>query len=90
MSQDGFHEISCPHCNGTVLIHPTEVNCRIFRHGVFSATGQPVAPHAPKEECDRLFAQGLILGCGKPFQLVDGTDQTTQKPCLIAVVCGYI
>lgn len=39
-----------------------------------------ISPHAPKAECDRLVAAGLIYGCGKPFRF-DGTTAT---------VCDYV
>ena len=97
-SDECFHQVSCPHCNGTVLIHRNEVNCRIFRHGVFHATGQPIPPHAPREECDRFVEQGVIYGCGKPFRLIENNLGSTeprvvesqQTPSLIAVICDYI
>ena len=41
---------------------------------------QPVSPHTPKAECDRLACEGLIHGCGKPFKF-DGKKVT---------ICGYI
>ena len=43
-------------------------------------TGQPIDPHTPKAECDRLFREGLIHGCGKPFKF-DGVNLT---------ICDYI
>jgi DNA-directed RNA polymerase subunit RPC12/RpoP len=76
-----FHEVSCPHCNGAIIIYPNELNCRIFRHGVYLANNEPIPPHAPKEECDRLASEGLIYGCGKPFMIQQ--DMT-------AVACDYI
>lgn len=79
---DEFHHIECPHCHGHILVHKFEVNCAIFRHGVYKTTGQPIPPHLPKAECDRLASSELIEGCGKPFRLV-------QEP-VRAVPCDYI
>ncbi len=73
--------IQCPHCHATILIARRDLNCRIFRHGVYKSTGQGIPPHAPRDECERLVTQGLIYGCGKPFQI-------DEKEC--PVVCDYI
>jgi len=60
---------NCPHCN--ISIEVIEINCAIFRCGVYKSTGQQVEPHLSKEECDKIITK--IWGCGKPFQLVNGT-----------------
>jgi len=73
-------EFECPHCNGHFIIFSTELNCRIIRHGVLKETGEQMNPHLPKSECDQLFEQSLIWGCGKPVQIVGNT----------ALACGYI
>lgn len=59
--------IQCPHCNEFCLIE--EINCGIFRHGVYKNTLQQIYPHSTKEECEQL--QNLIYGCGKPFEIVN-------------------
>ena len=79
-----FYEFTCPHCTGVILVHQNELNCRIFRHGEYITTNQPIPPHLPKEECDRLAENNLIRGCGKPFR-VEGDGDT-----ITAVVCDYI
>jgi hypothetical protein len=84
MDDSLFHFFICPHCEGSVIVHQQELNCRIFRHGVYQATMQQMNPHTPKEECDQLVATGQIVGCGKPFQVVEQDGQ------LVAVICGYI
>ena len=76
-----FHLLICPHCAGCIIVHHNELNCRIFRHGVYRDSHQPISPHASKEECDRLLAENLIEGCGKPFRVTDTME---------AVVCDYI
>ena len=75
-------EIACPHCNGAVIID--QLNCCIFRHGVIISTMQQMNPHASKEECDRLIQSNQILGCGKPFRIIN------ESNTLIAVICDYI
>jgi DNA-directed RNA polymerase subunit RPC12/RpoP len=41
-------EIQCPHCNGTVMVK--QLNCKIFRHGVFKKNGKQINPHAKKKK----------------------------------------
>jgi len=63
------------------MVHQSELNCRIFRHGTYRNTQQPIPPHSSKEECDRLVAENLIEGCGKPFRVTEDLE---------AVECDYI
>ena len=77
--------LTCPHCQGTVIVHPSELHCRIFRHAVLRSTGEPLHPHASREECDHLAATGAILGCGKPFRVERSQDGTEH-----AIACDYI
>lgn len=85
MESSDFHLFNCPHCQGSIIVQQNELNCRIFRHGVYISNGIPIPPHAPKEECDRLVEQNLIVGCGKPFRVNRQEDGTEQ-----AVICDYI
>jgi hypothetical protein len=75
--------IECPHCNTFIFI--LELNCKIFRHGVFIATGQQIDPHCPKELCEMYLEKGLIYGCGKPFRIIE-TGEHGWK----AEQCDYI
>jgi len=65
---DGFYYFECPHCKNMVQVKDNEVNCTIFRCGVFKQGGGNIPPHTKKEECDRLFDEGKIYGCSKPFK----------------------
>jgi len=70
--------IECPHCpDSRIAVSPREINCKIFRHGKFLATGRQIPPHTGKEECERLARDKLIDGCGRPFYFdgrkLDGT-----------------
>ena len=76
--------VTCPHCEQLILI--AAINCRIFRHGVYKASGKQVNPHLPRAGCDRLVAANLIYGCGKPFQLVRAPGSGSWQ----AEACGYI
>lgn len=75
----------CPSCLNIIQVEISQLNCCIFRHGVFKHTHEPINPHASKEECDILISKGLIFGCGKPFRIY-GTDVNTWK----AKQCDYI
>ena len=61
---------ACPWCGQSIWIE--EIRCGIFRCGILKDTFQQVEPHLPKPECDRLFEEGKIYGCGRPFQYVNG------------------
>ena len=85
MESSDFYLFTCPHCQGTIIVQRNEIYCRIFRHGVYRNNAEPINPHTPKEECDRLVEQNLIIGCGKPFRVVQQDDCSE-----LAVVCEYI
>ena len=68
----------CPHCDGLFIVD--QLNCGIFRHGISKKTGYQIDSHTPKEECDRMIRENLIIGCGKPFKW-NGTQ---------FIVCDYI
>lgn len=74
--------VECPHCK--LLIEIDEINCAIFRHGIFKKNNQQINPHSSKEDCDRYVKNNLIIGCGKPFRLL--LDNKEHN----AVVCDYI
>lgn len=70
----------CPHCNISIAVGKFDINCGIFRCGIHISNSEPINPHTPQQECERLVSCGLIRGCGKPFKF-DGTH---------AVICEYI
>jgi hypothetical protein len=86
MSSHPIININCPHkeCGLPVIIDPNEINCAIFRHGVYKKNGNQMHPHAPKAYCDQVFSKGMIYGCGKPFKLVRKDGK------IIAEICDYI
>lgn len=87
---DGFVcLVECPHCGCFIQIR--EINCAIFRHGVYKQTGQQIDPHLPKADCDRLVATGALYGCGRPFRLKrKGGGVTASPEEWIAEICEYI
>jgi hypothetical protein len=83
VAEDEAYVFECPTCGNLVQVRRDETNCLIFRHAAFTATLEPIPPHTPRDECERLVAAGLVTGCAAPFRLVLG-----DKP--YAEVCDYI
>lgn len=77
---DDFYVFDCPHCSCSIAVKPNELNCKIFRCGVYKTNGDAISPHSPKSVCDALVTSELIQGCGKPFTF-DGK---------IAKICDYV
>lgn len=75
---------TCPHCKHIGVVVEKEINCAIFRHGVYIKTMKQIDPHAPKKLCDELAMKNLIHGCGKPFRLIKASG------AWVAEVCDYI
>lgn len=71
--------IECPHCQQLIWIE--QLNCRIFRHGVFKNSYEQIPPHSSKQDCDNWSEQNLIYGCGKPFKIQEDG---------VVVICDYI
>lgn len=77
--------IRCPHCHQYVIVHTTQINCKIFRHAAFKNTLISINPHTPKDQCDLLVSSNQVYGCAKPFKLgLDGNGKFTVD------VCDYI
>lgn len=81
--KDGkLFRFKCPHCN--IDIEVLETACCIFRCGILKSNLKQIGPHTKKPECDRLFNQGLIYGCGKPFKFFYHNNGNYVESC------GYI
>lgn len=88
MEQHNEIVVECPNCFTPVLIE--KLNCCIFRHGVLKANGQQINPHALKELCDFYVEKDLIVGCGKPFQIIVNPVSKDKDDKFIAIKCDYI
>ena len=77
--------VSCPNCSLPILIMKKDINCAIFRHGIFKKNHKQMDPHTSREICTFLAKNNYIFGCGKPFKLVrkNDVDYSTEK-------CDYI
>ena len=58
----------------TVIIAPKEINCKIFRCGIFKKTLKPIPAHSSKANCLNFVKQNKIYGCGHPFFLECTSD----------------
>jgi hypothetical protein len=78
--------VHCPHCQQMCEI--IELNCCIFRCGIYKSNQQQIPPHLPKINCDELVTRDLIYGCGKPFQITIYEENGEKKYKVVA--CDYI
>lgn len=69
--------VRCPNCKRWIEV--IQLNCAIMRCGIFKDNYSQLPPHSSKEECEQAVKNGLIFGCGSPFEIIDG----------IAVKCDY-
>lgn len=84
-----IYYLECPHCKGVIEIHEKDINCAIFRHGVYKDSGLQMNPHESKETCDSVFAKDLITGCGKPFRFVKNLLESNEYNVYLEI-CDYI
>jgi len=75
---NNMYFIMCPHCN--IGIEIVELNCMIFRCGIYKHNFTQIHPHMPEAECLELVGRDAIYGCGKPFKLVN----------MVPTPCEYI
>ena len=74
--------VTCPHCHQ--FIEVLELNCKIFRCGIYKTNLQQMDPHMSKTDCERLKENDLIYGCGKPFRV------DIQNREYVSTICDYI
>ncbi len=68
----------CPNCNTIWEIQ--EMNCGIFRCGVYKSTWKQIDPHLDEKACNAI--KTIIWGCGFPLRF----DKDLNK----FIVCKYI
>ena len=81
---EDFYFFQCPNCESDIIVGKNELNCRIFRHGVYKNTYKQVDPHLAYEKCKELLENNKVIGCCKPFKIVSKDNK------LFAEVCDYI
>ena len=81
---ENFLIFLCPYCSLQVEVEIKNINCGIFRHGVYKKDLKQIPPHLKKEKCDELFQKKLIYGCGKPFKIIKNNEDYNVE------ICDYI
>lgn len=79
-----FYVFSCPNCFDFIIVNKNELNCRIFRHGVYKNSYKQIDPHLSKELCNKLIVNNEVIGCTKPFEIINDINGD-----LVAVICDY-
>jgi len=77
--ENKINYIKCPHCS--IMIEIVELNCKIFRCGVYKSNNEQINPHLPKTECDVLVKNDSIYGCGKPFCIINDAAPFIVEKC---------
>ena len=60
--------VNCPHCSDPIIIE--ELNCCIFRHGIFKETAAQIDPHSSEELCNYYISEKKYMGVGNRFKLL--------------------
>lgn len=79
-----FYHMNCPHCEDEIIVYKDELNCKIFRHGIYKDSYQQINPHMNKINCDKLVLENKVYGCAKPFQIIKIENK------LYITICDYI
>jgi hypothetical protein len=74
IDEKDMYSFECPHCDCLIIVKEAEINCQIFRHGIFKSTGQQIPPHSLEVECKLLLDQNAVYGCCKPFKFIRKTN----------------
>ena len=74
--------VNCPACKD--LIYIEQINCGIFRHGIFKHNMEQIPPHSNKEFIDNLIQTNNIIGCGQAFKLSYDIDGK-----ITAIFCSF-
>jgi hypothetical protein len=73
------------------MIEVIELNCKIFRCGIYKDTFQQINPHMIKDDCDNLVKNNLIFGCSKPFMVIVEINEINKiNTEYNTVICDYI
>lgn len=69
LSKVTFYCCPWPDCPMEFMIADSEIHCGIFRCGVMRGSGDQIAVHATKEQCQRMLAEEMVYGCARPFTI---------------------
>lgn len=68
-NKEEMFRFNCPHCEVILEVLKKDINCSIFRHGVFKNNWLLIPPHSSKEQINKWIEMDEMIGCGKPFKL---------------------
>ena len=74
--------VYCPSCSQ--LIEIIELNCCIFRCGVYKKNHKQINPHLDKVKCLQLVKDKKIYGCGAAFKIIKLDNELKTE------ICDYI
>ena len=71
---------NCPYsdCSIMSIVYNNDRGCNIFRCGYNRATGQQIPQHENKTNCDILRHSGDIIGCARPYRLINNTPEKCE------------
>ena len=68
LNEDDILMFECPHCAALIMVYKQDINCAIFRHGVYKNSFLQINPHMSKETYEK--EKDNIVGCGQPFKII--------------------
>ena len=74
----------CPSCEVAIEVLHNQINCKIFRCGIFKYNNTSIPPHSSKKSCEEWLEKNMIFGCGKPIQMI------TKGGIYYVEKCDYI
>jgi hypothetical protein len=80
---EDFYIFNCPHCEDEIIVKKNELNCKIFRHAIYTHNYEQVNPHLSKNECEKLINEQKVYGCCKPFEIINKNNK------FYATICEY-
>ena len=66
---DDLYIMTCPHCTMVSICLKTELNCKIFRCGIFKASFGQIGQHLTEEHARALKNADLIYGCSCQYMV---------------------
>lgn len=72
---------NCPTCSCMIQIFKKDLNCHIFRHGIFKSNGKQINPHSDEKTVLGYISQDLIYGCGHPFKIENKDSKLAISVC---------
>ena len=78
---ENFYFFQCPNCEGDIIVEKNQLNCKIFRHGIYKKNYKQVDPHLSYEKCKELIENDNVIGCCKPFQIYSKDNKLFVRTC---------